>query len=271
MWQPVLLLDCNTNLCKWRQVRWRGALHTQGDLLVHTAWPDLLQLVPLVPGLKLLRHDLPGHQPDGVVRVLPQWGRSHQPGVRRRWLQGSPRVRNSLLKLSLLRAVRDRRGGQEALPHVWVLRGEGVFFWHGLHVAGAGLRVGGVCVWFGEAGETFLLCSKVKSIRRRAELWDLSGSPARRADVRGGRVLGAAVLRAGLVWVQGRVLWRTHHEVSQTAPLWQPGSPSTVLCAEVVQVNRSLTFGKSGEKHHEKLWNSKLLNVGWSTGHDFLV
>lgn len=184
----------------------------------------------MVPGLQLLRHDLPGHQPDGVVRVLLQRGRSHQPGVRRRGLQHSHRGQCSLLPLSLLRAVCHRRGGQVALPQVQILRGKWAVLCCGPDVAGTGLRLVGVLVRAGEVGEPFLLRSKVESIRWRAELRDVSGSvPARRAHVGGGRVLRAAVLRAGLVWTQGRVLWRMHHEVSCTAPLRQPGSPSILL------------------------------------------
>lgn len=121
-------------------------------------------------------------------------------------------------------AACHRRGGQEALSHGHVLRGEGAIFCYGPDVPGAGLRLAS------EAGEALLLCSKVESVRRWAELWDLGGSVlARRANIGGGRVLRAAVLRAGLVRPQGRALRRTHHEVSHAAPLGQLGSPLIVL------------------------------------------
>lgn len=252
---------------------WSGALDVQGGLLIHAAWPKLLHLIPLMPGLQLLWHDLPGHQPDGVVRVLFQGRRSHQSGVRRRRLWGFPWRHYHLLPLSLLRAARRRRGGQGTLVHVQVLRGKGAVLCHGFDVAEAGLRRTGVLVRAGEAGEPFLLCSKVETIRRWAELWDLSGSvPGRRANMGGGRVLGAAVLRAGLVRTQGRVLWRTDHKVSRAAPLGQPASHPIILWAGALFVGHWLTFGESAETNHVELYRGAFPFGCWRANMlDFLV
>lgn len=124
-WSPVcgsLENQITRTLFEWRQVRRSG---THQTLLLPTTWPQLLHLIPLMPGLQLLRHDLSGHQPDGVVRVLLQRRGPHQPGVRRRRLQDAPRGRRSLLPLSLLRAASHNRGGQEALPQARVLWRQG--------------------------------------------------------------------------------------------------------------------------------------------------
>lgn len=226
----------------------------QGALLVHTAWPQLLQLIPLMPWLQLLRHNLPGHQSDGVVRILLQRRRTYQSGVWRRGFQDSSWGQCPFLPLSLLLAACHRRGGQEALSHVQILRGEKAGLCCGPDGAEAGLRVAGVLVWAREAGDAFLLCSIVESVGRWAELWDLSGSVlAGRVNVGGGRVLWAAVLRAGLVRTQRRVLRRTHQEVSCTAPLGQPAPSSTVVWAEALLVSRWFTFGKSAETYQVKL------------------
>lgn len=213
-------------------MRWSGALHARGALLIHAAGMCLLQLDSLMPGLQFLRHDLPWQQPDGVVRILLQGGRSHQSGVRRRRLQDSSRGQRPFSPL--WRRVCQRRWRQVGRFHVGAWRREGAVL-----LAGPGA--------YG-AGQPLLLCSKMEAVRRRAELWYLSGSvPAWGADVRGGRVLRAAVLRAGQGRTKGRVLWGTHHEVSHTASLGQPATPSTALWAPVILVSRWLR--KSVKSH----------------------
>lgn len=209
--------------------------------------------LPLMPRLQLLWDNLPWQQPDGVARVLLQRGRSNQSGVRRRRLQDSSWRQSPFQQLSLWKVACHRKGRQEALFHVLVFRGEGAVFHYGPVVAKAGLRLAGGLVWGAEVGDAFLLCAKVESIRWWAQRWDLSGSiPARRAIWRG-RVFRASVLRAGLVRTKGRVLYRMHHDVGHTGPLGQPAMTSTADWAEVIFLNRWLTFRKSVEIYQIRL------------------
>lgn len=247
---------------------WSGALDA---LLIRTGWLYLLQLIPLMPGLQLLWNNFPGHHPDGVVGILLQRGRSNHSGVRWRGLKDSPRGLYPFLPLSLLRAACQRRGGQQALFHIYVLRGEEAIPCCGLDIAEAQMRLAGVLMWTGEAGESFLLWPKLESVRWRAELWNLRWSvPAGGADMRWGRVLRAAILGAGLVRTQGRVLWRSHHEISHTASLGQPASPSAALWAEALLLSRCLTFGKSAETRQVN--ENMFCFVCWcSNAYDFSV
>lgn len=186
------------------------ALGARGALLIHAASLRLLQLDSLVPGFQLLRHDLPRQQPDGVVGILLQGGRSHQPGVRRRGLQDSSRGQRPVSPL--WRRVCQRRWQQAGR-----FQGAGGAVLHG----GPGA---------GEVGQPLLLCSKMESVRGRAEFGYLSGCvPTRGADVGGGRALRAAVLRAGQRRAKGRVLRGAPHEAGHTASLGQPATPSTAL------------------------------------------
>lgn len=234
----------------WR----RGA---QAALLLTAARPQLLQLVPLVPGLELLRHQLPRHQPDGVVGVLLQRGRAHQPGVRWRRLQVPPGGGgHPFLPLPLLGAAHRGGGGWEAPPFVWILRREEAIFSHRPDVAQAGLGLGlaAVLVW---AARRLLLRSEVEAVGRRAELGDLGGSVAAwRADAGGGGVLRAAVLRARLVRPQRGELWGAQQEVGCTAALRQPRSPPAVLRAEALPLSSRFTFGESEETRHVELKHS---------------
>lgn len=82
----------------------------------------------------------------------------------------------------------DWGGRQEAFTHVQVLWGEEVILCCGSDMGRAGLRLTCAFVEAGEDGEFFLLCPKVKSVRWRAELRDISGSVSYRRADEGGQV-----------------------------------------------------------------------------------